>query len=119
VTFLADESVDFPIVQSLRDNGFSVDYITEIKPGISDDQVIELASQKARLLITADKDFGELTFRKNKISEGIILYRLSGYSNREKASHILSVIVDHKSDLWGSFTVITKEHTRIKKLPLK
>jgi predicted nuclease of predicted toxin-antitoxin system len=56
VKFLADESVDFPIVKFLREKNISIDYITEIKPGITDDQVINLAKQKQRILITADKD---------------------------------------------------------------
>ena len=43
--FLADESVDFPIVKLLRENNFEVDYIAEIKPGITDKQVINLANQ--------------------------------------------------------------------------
>jgi len=46
VKILADESVDFPVVKVLRDNNYPVDYITEIKPGISDNQVINLAKQK-------------------------------------------------------------------------
>ena len=117
MTFLADESVDFPIVKSLRDQNFIVDYITELKPGISDDQVIELASQKSRILITADKDFGDLTFRKKKVSEGIILYRLPGLSNTDKAVLVTTIIKDHFSDIPGSFTVITKDSIRIKRLP--
>jgi predicted nuclease of predicted toxin-antitoxin system len=117
VNFLADESVDFPIVKSLRENNFTVDYIPEIKPGIPDEKVIKLAHQKNRVLITADKDFGDLTYIGNKISEGIILYRLSGMSNPEKAELVLSVIKNHISELKGSFTVITKDHTRIKTLP--
>lgn len=107
----------YPIVESLRDNGFEVDYVSEIKSGISDDEVIKLARQNSSVLITADKDFGTLTFRKKIVSEGIILYRLSGLSNKEKANHVLSVISNHFSDLKGSFTVIGKELIRIRKLP--
>ncbi len=117
MNFLADESVDFPIVRSLRENNFTVDYISEIKPDISDEKVIKLARQKSRVLITADKDFGDLTYRGNKISEGIILYRLSGMHNLDKAELIVSIIKNHISELKGSFTVITKDHTRIKTLP--
>jgi predicted nuclease of predicted toxin-antitoxin system len=117
VNFLADESVDFPIVKSLRDNNFIVDYISEIKPGISDEKVLKLARQKSRILITADKDFGDLIYRSNKISEGIILYRLSGMPNHMKAELVVSIINTHISELQGSFTVITKDHTRIKTLP--
>jgi predicted nuclease of predicted toxin-antitoxin system len=65
VSFLADESVDLPIVKFLRENNISIDYILEIKADITDDQMINLANQKQRILITADKDFGEVIFRHN------------------------------------------------------
>ena len=117
--FLADESVDFPIVKLLRENNFEVDYIAEIKPGITDKQVINLANQKKRILITADKDFGEIVFRQRKISSGIVLYRLSGLANKEKSEKILSLIYEHQSSIEGNFTVITQKQIRIKNLPLQ
>jgi predicted nuclease of predicted toxin-antitoxin system len=117
VKFLADESVDFAIVKSLRDLGYDVSYITEMSPGISDSEVIEIASSQSRVLITGDKDFGTLTFRNKMISQGVVLYRLSGFSNEEKAQHVTSVISEHEASLTGSFTVIGKELTRMRKLP--
>ncbi|MEN8156245.1 MAG: DUF5615 family PIN-like protein [Bacteroidota bacterium] len=117
MTFLADESVDYPIVKSLRDQGFNVSYITEISPGITDEEVINLASSKSMVLITGDKDFGTLTFRNRMISEGVVLYRLSGFNNEEKAQRVSSVMAEHFESLKGSFTVIGKELTRIRKLP--
>lgn len=115
--FLADESVDLPIVKSLRDQGFDVTYITELSPGIPDEEVIAIARDQSRVLITGDKDFGTLTFRNKMISEGVVLYRLSGMSNAEKADHISKVITDQINSLVDSFTVIGKELTRIRKLP--
>lgn len=64
--FLADESVDFPIIKSLREIGFDVSYLTEMYPGVTDVEVIEIAGNQSRILITADKDFGTLIFR-NKL----------------------------------------------------
>ena len=117
--FLADESVDFPIVKLLRENNFDVDYIAEIKPGITDKQVINLANQKKGILITADKDFGEIVFRQRKITSGIILYRLSGFANNEKSEKLLSLINKHQNSIEGSFTVITRKQIRIKNLPFQ
>lgn len=115
---LADESVDFPVVKILRDNNFPVDYVTEIKPGITDNQVINLAKQKKRILLTADKDFGELIFRLNKISSGIVLYMFSGLNNAQKSKIILNIIQNYITDIPGSFTVISKNQVRIKKMPI-
>jgi len=118
VNFLADESVDLPIVKFLRENNISIDYILEIKAGITDDQVINLANQKQRILITADKDFGEVIFRHKKISSGVVLFRLAGLSNKDKSVLIHKVILEHKDTFKGNFTVITKNQIRIKKLPV-
>jgi hypothetical protein len=52
VNFLADEGVDKPIVEILRQEGYSVLYITEMQPGISDDIVLDIANQQGALLLT-------------------------------------------------------------------
>ncbi len=74
---LADESVDFAIISKLRELDFPVISITETRSGISDDKVLELAVEQDLLLITEDKDFGELTFRLKLKHCGILLIRLS------------------------------------------
>lgn len=60
MNILADEGIDGPIVTHLRQVGHFVHYVAEMAPGISDEAVLDLANQAAVLLITADKDFGEL-----------------------------------------------------------
>lgn len=115
--FLADESVDQPIVNSLRDKEYLVDYITELSPGITDEEVLAMARKNDAILITGDKDFGNLIFRLGKLSAGIILYRLAGLNNDEKAALVLKVIEDYLEELAESFTVITADHIRIKNLP--
>jgi len=54
--FLADENIDKPIVERLRDDGHIVLYVLEMEPSISDDEVIRQANQESALLLTADKD---------------------------------------------------------------
>ncbi len=60
---LADESVDAPVVGALRKAGYDVEFVLEISPGIPDSDVLRLAIQKKRFLITSDKDFGELAVK--------------------------------------------------------
>ena len=62
--FLADESVDDPVVVLLRENTYDVDYIKELCPGANDEVVLKLALGSNSILITMDKDFGELVYRK-------------------------------------------------------
>ncbi len=82
---VADESVDFPIIRKLRENHFEVIAIAELCSGVPDEQVLKIAHEMQSLLVTADKDFGELSFRLDKVSHGIILLRFSGMGNLEKA----------------------------------
>lgn len=56
--FLADESVEKSVVDWLRNQGFDVMYIAEKTPCISDEDVLRLANNEDRVLITNDKDFG-------------------------------------------------------------
>ncbi|MBC8548815.1 MAG: DUF5615 family PIN-like protein, partial [Candidatus Brocadiales bacterium] len=68
--FLADECCDTGLVSSLRNDGHDVVYILEKKPGISDDEVLLDAYNEGRILLTEDKDFGELVYRLRKPSVG-------------------------------------------------
>lgn len=113
--FLADESVDKQIVDRLRKAGFREDYIAEIMPGAKDEYVLELANKLNALLITTDKDFGELIFRMQKTSFGVILTRLSGLSALKKAEIVLQAINDSYKIIVNSFTVITTVGFRIQK----
>jgi predicted nuclease of predicted toxin-antitoxin system len=118
VKFLADEGVDRQIVDRLRQDGHMVWYVAEMEPGISDDEVLNLANQENAILLTADKDFGELIFRQRRISAGVILLRLAGLSQESKSEAFASVIKGHADELQQAFTVITPAMVRIRhKIP--
>lgn len=72
MNLLFDEGVDKQIVERLRQEGHEVQYVAEIDPSISDDIVLNRANEKNALLVTADKDFGELVFRQGKLNAGIL-----------------------------------------------
>jgi predicted nuclease of predicted toxin-antitoxin system len=113
--FLADENVDKPIVERLRDGGHTVLYVVEMKPSISDDEVIQRANQELALLLTADKDFGELAFRQRRVVYGVVLIRLAGLSPQRKAEIVAIVIQEHADEMAQNFTVITPGAVRIRK----
>ncbi len=75
MNFLADEGVDRPIVERLRLERVSVWYVAEMQPSIADDLVLAIANQQGALLLTADKDFGELVFRQQRLAIGVVLIR--------------------------------------------
>ena len=114
MNIMADECVDRQIVEILREEGHDVLYIAEIDPSISDDIVFERANQQNALLLTADKDFGELVFRQNKILNGVLFFRLAGLSQLAKAKIISSVVQEHSDKLYQSFTVVSPGIVRIR-----
>jgi len=113
--FLADESVDKQIVDSLREEGHSVLSVTEMQPGISDDKVIQQANQESAILITADKDFGELVFRHGRIVCGVVLIRLAGLSSQQKTKMVEITVKEHGAEIGQNFTVISPGAVRIRK----
>ena len=113
--FLADECVDRQIVDRLRQEGHEVLYVMEMEPGISDADVLNLANLEKSILLTADKDFGELIFRQGKVAKGVILVRLAGLSPKVKAKVVIGAIKDHAEELLQAFTVITPVTVRIRR----
>ena len=111
---MADENVAHQIVDLLRREGHTVTYAAELDPGIDDEQVLERANEENALLLTADRDFAELVFRQQRLSGGVILFRLSGIASETKARLIASVLADHSAELAGSFTVISPGLVRIR-----
>ncbi len=104
--FLADEGVDGLIVAAVRDDGHDVRWMAEELGGTKDNAVLEAAVLDARILIAEDKDFGALVYRQRLHHRGVVLIRVDGISNDEKARIVARAIREHEADLPGAFTVI-------------
>lgn len=113
---VVDESVDFAIIEILRKAGFHIHAIVEHNPGWSDDEVLKFAFDYPALLITEDKDFGELTYRLRKPNQGILLVRLTYSSANQKAKAVLEVIEHHADKLHAAFSVLDEHRLRIRPL---
>jgi len=75
--FLLDENVDLPLADYLRARSYDVTAIaTDYTRSIKDDQVLEIARNERRILITNDKDFGVLIYQENLPHTGVIFLRL-------------------------------------------
>ena len=115
MNLLADESVDGPIVSRLRGAGHEVKYIAEMSPSLDDDAVIEAANRVEGVLMTSDKDFGELVFRLRRVTRGVILLRLAGLSPELKAGLVAEAIATHGQEMPHAFTVITPGSVRLRR----
>jgi predicted nuclease of predicted toxin-antitoxin system len=112
---LADENIERTIVERLRADGHDVAWVADMEPGIDDDAVLAAASAEERLLITSDKDFGELVFRLGRASAGVLLLRLLGLSADEKAATVSGAFAAHGPELAGAFSVISPGQVRIRR----
>ena len=112
--FVADESVDFQIVSRLREDGHEVIYIAETQSGVSDNTVLYQANVQQAVLLTSDKDFGDLVFRQHLVSSGILLLRIAGLPQERKAAIVAQAISKHGAAMPGAFTVLTPTAIRIR-----
>jgi predicted nuclease of predicted toxin-antitoxin system len=113
--FIADESVEASVVVRLRRDGHDCISIQEQQPGVSDDWVLSLAQQEDRVLLTGDKDFGEMVYRLKQANAGVVLMRLAGMSNIGKAETVSIAVRHHESELQNSFSVIEAGRIRIRR----
>jgi predicted nuclease of predicted toxin-antitoxin system len=115
MNLLADESVDGPVVERLRHEGHQVVYVAELAPGITDDEVLRQANDRGALLVTADKDFGELVFRQGRVHTGVVLLRLTGLPLGAMAETVAAVFRDRGAELLGAFSVVSASAVRIRR----
>ncbi|MDZ4845929.1 MAG: DUF5615 family PIN-like protein [Chitinophagales bacterium] len=106
--FVADKGVDAPIVHVLGGAGYNVLYIAEEAPKTGDDKVLLMANDQQRILITLDKDFGELVYRLHQSHTGVMQVRLGGFKPKRKAEIVLEAVKKHEEKLIDAFTVIHK-----------
>ncbi|MFM7576279.1 MAG: DUF5615 family PIN-like protein [Microcystaceae cyanobacterium] len=114
--FLANENFPLDAVEALRQNGHDVVWIRVESPGISDPEVLSRAQAENRILLTFDKDFGELAFRSRlPASVGIILFRIKAPSGSVVAEKVVKVI-SLRDDWHGHFTVVEEDKIRMRDL---
>lgn len=114
---LADESVDRPVIARLRHDGHEVAAIAEDSPGVADDKVLARAHGAGIVLLSADKDFGELVYRQRRPHAGVLLLRLSGLSEDEKCELVARAIAERGAELPGAFSVLGDDTLRIRREP--
>ena len=109
---VADESVDFRIVVQLRKAGLTVYSVSEQEPSIKDEKVLAIACDNNALLLTEDKDFGELVFRLHLPHRGVLLIRIE--DNELKISTVVETVFRYYAEMLNKFSVINNTKLRIK-----
>ena len=117
MTILADENVPGDAVRILRSAGHDVAWVPEGEPGIADIEILSRASEESRLLVTFDKDFGDLAFRaRMPVSHGIVLFRLASMS-KDTVPQFVADSLASQVEWEGHFSVITEHRIRVRAIP--
>lgn len=110
---LVDEAVPGFVVARLRANSIDTEWIAESVPGSSDETVLAMAVRSNRVLVTLDKDFGELVFRRMRsASAGVILVRAAPVDVVE----LLMSALASERDWIGHFTVVESSRIRMTRI---
>jgi predicted nuclease of predicted toxin-antitoxin system len=112
IAWLADECVEAALVGRLREAGHDVIYIVEHAPGSTDAEVIALADKEHRILLTEDKDFGDLVFRQRMPVPGLVLLRIEPEQHVLKWQRLDAAINRFVDSFLGRYTVIEEARFR-------
>ena len=114
--FLADENVSRLVVDGLRAAGFDVVTVVATSAGAPDDEVLGFADRDGRILITEDRDFGELVVRQRLTVLGVILIALDRLSNAAEAARVTEVARAHADRMAGNLLVVEPGRVRVRPL---
>lgn len=113
IKFLADVNVEKPLVDYLLKQGYDMKWVPDYNCEMPDEDLLQLANQEKRILITNDKDFGDLIFLQKKVSAGTILFRVKGQKSQEKIKLMKKLLMGYRDKLLNHYVVITKAKIRI------
>ena len=115
--FLVDENISNLVRSALLGAGFEVSALEQGQRGSDDTVVFALAEQEGRIVITEDRDFGELVIRRRLPVAGVLLIELEELSNASEAERVLAVVTSLQEGLIGHLVVVEPSRTRIRPLP--
>ncbi|MBN9087246.1 MAG: DUF5615 family PIN-like protein [Reyranella sp.] len=115
--FLADENIARAVIERLPAAGFDVLAIAESKPAASDQDGLALAVADQSIVITEDRDFGEMVIRQRTAVGGIILLELDPLPNAIVVDRVADVVSAKADVLIGNLLVVEPGRLRIRPLP--
>ena len=115
---LANENFPLVSVQLLRQANYDIASITEDSPGIEDPEVLARAVDEQRIILTFDRDYGELIARfRLPPPTGVIYVRFRPHTPEESAAILLTLFQTEELQLEGWFTIVERDGIRQRPLP--
>jgi predicted nuclease of predicted toxin-antitoxin system len=111
--FLIDECVGTSVSAYLKSENHIVFCVFDEFRGASDEQLLQKCFDENYILITSDKDFGEMIYKNKKVHKGIILIRCSPNNFKQKNIVLTKLILNYSDKLEINFVVVTNENVRI------
>jgi len=111
--FLVDECTGPAVAKWLRSSHHEVFSVYDEVRGLDDESIIEKANRENYVLVTNDKDFGELVFRKRKPHKGVVLLRLEDERSKNKIAVLHRVLESYSDKLLDNFIIVTEKTVRI------
>jgi predicted nuclease of predicted toxin-antitoxin system len=114
--FLIDVGVGRAVEQFLEQQGYDVKMVRSLDSRMPDIDIIRLAVQEERLIMTMDKDFGELVYHLQMPHCGVLLLRLEDATGAEKVQVVANLLANYSSQLANHFGVFQNNRLRIRKI---
>ena len=113
--FIVDVGVGRGVEDFLKENGFDVKTVRDINPKAKDSEILQIAVNEKRMMVTMDKDFGDLVYRSGKRHSGILLLRLEAATGDQKVKIVERIIRSFEKEIKDRFCVYQDDRLRIKK----
>jgi predicted nuclease of predicted toxin-antitoxin system len=117
--FIVDESTGYSVARFLQAEGHDVLIVAEAMPEADDVEILQCAVTEKRIVVTNDKDFGELIFRHQEAHQGVILLRLQDEGGHNKVNVFKALLAQFSEKLPGRFAVATERKVRFRSQPEK
>lgn len=111
---IIDVNVGHKIEQWLTANAYDVRLIRDLDPRMSDKDILQMAIHEQRIVVTMDKDFGEMVYREGKKHAGVLLLRLEQTPSATKISILSHILANYADQLVGKFAVYQAGRLRIR-----
>lgn len=113
--FLIDVGVSKKVEEWFLKNGYDMKAVRDINPKMEDAKILSIAVSESRMVVTMDKDFGELIHNSGLPHSGVLLLRLEDATSDEKVKIIKMILTEYSDRLKNNFCVFQHGSLRIKK----
>lgn len=115
IRFIVDVNLGNGVEKYLESLGYDVLTVRSVNPSMEDKQIVEIACREERIILTLDKDFGDLVYKSGMNHKGILILRIEDWSLKNKKDVLDWILNQHIEELQNAFSIYHKGVLRIRK----